>query len=66
MHSDNAGQMGVRLDAAGHHDLTARVDDPAGFRGGIRCPDQGDFFAGNRDVPIARPMRSYDLTAADQ
>ena len=59
--------VGVGLDAAGHHNLPAGVDD-LGLRGRerARIGYGHDFLAHNSHVPIADPGRGDDATALNE
>ncbi len=64
-HSDQACEMGVRLDSTGHHDFAAGVDDAAGLGARVGKGYRDDLFAQHRDVPQADSLRSHDLASTN-
>jgi hypothetical protein len=66
MHPDEARQMSVRLDAAGHRNQPAGMDNPPAFNRSIVCADERNLFAIDPDCPTADPSRGYHLCAFDQ
>jgi len=59
-------EMGMRLDAAGHHNFSRGIDRSASLRRGIVEADVSDLFAANTDRPTPNSLRRYDLAVADQ
>ncbi len=57
-------EVRVRLDAAGHDDRAARIDDAAGLGGRPRQKQRGDRLARDRDLAAPRPVRCDDGPAA--
>src|SRR5690242_3477579 len=62
-HTDEAGEMSVRLDSARDNYFTAGVNDAAGLGPRIRQSHRDDFLALYGDVPLADSLRSDDLAS---
>src|SRR5262249_19422631 len=61
---DRMGEVRVRVDAAGHHDLPGRVDDAPG-RERARSSERGDALALDTEVPVADTGRRDDAATTD-
>ena len=61
------GHVHVRVDAAGHHDLARRVDDPLGIRIGERARrrHRRDRLAFDADIAARHALRGHHVAAAD-
>src|SRR5580704_1454846 len=59
-------EMGVGFDPARNHDFAAGVNRPPRLRSMLVGSDECDLFALHPDAPLANPLGSDDLTAANQ